>query len=339
MKIFVSGVAGFLGSHLARSFINEGHRVVGIDNLIGGELLNVPAKTDFHPVDCNDLERVKKHMRGCDVVYHLAATAHEGLSVFSPHANAKNGYMASAAVFGAAADVGVKRVIFTSSMARYGKQDSLPFTEDMTPAAVDPYGVGKVSSELLLRNLAITHGFEHVIAVPHNIAGRSQRYFDPFRNVMAIFINLMLQGRQPYIYGDGKQERCFSHYSDCIDPLIRMATSPVVGETINIGPDDGVVTILELAEKIWRHLCAQNLFKLPFRPNFIPDRPCEVKVAHCSADKARRLLGYKPKVTLDEMITEMIGWIREEGTRPFEYHLDIEIDSEKVPKTWKDRIF
>jgi len=334
MRVFITGVAGFLGSHLADAFLARGDHVVGCDNLIGGFRQNVPHGVDFYVGDCNELERLKKAMRAVDIVYHCAATAHEGLSVFSPHENATNGYNASAAVFSAACAQRVKRIVHCTSMARYGTQDTTPFTEDMTPKPQDPYGIGKYASESLLRNLCDTHGVEWVIAVPHNIYGPRQRYDDFARNVIAIFSNLMLQGRQPFIYGDGSQERCFSYVSDDIEPLVRMAIlDSVKGEIINIGPDTEVTTVLEIAK-----LIAEILnFKLD--PIFKASRPCEVHLAHCSADKARRKLGYETKVTLYDGLVQTVDWIRRLGPKPFSYHhLNIEIESPKLPETWQKRL-
>ena len=126
-----------------------------------------------------------------------------------------------------------------------------PFTEDMTPKPQDPYGIGKLSSEMFLRNLATIHGMEYVIAVPHNIIGPRQKYDDPYRNVASIMINLMLQGKQPIIYGDGNQKRCFSFVQDDVELLKKLATEDCVnGEVINIGPDDECITINELAATI-----------------------------------------------------------------------------------------
>lgn len=167
-RIFISGVAGFLGSHLADAFLAEGHEVVGIDNMIGGYLDNVPSAVEFYQVDCNDLGRVREHVKACDVVYHCAATAYEGLSVFSPHLVTQNIVTASTGMISAAIASGVRRFVMCSSMARYGT-NRVPFTEDMEPRPQDPYGIGKYGSELLLRNLAEVHGMEWVIAVPHNI--------------------------------------------------------------------------------------------------------------------------------------------------------------------------
>lgn len=332
-RIFITGVAGFLGSHLADAFLADGHQVVGIDNMIGGYLDNVPEGVEFHQYDCNDFSRVKELMKGSDIVYHCAATAYEGLSVFSPHMITQNIVGASTGVISAAVANGVRRFVMCSSMARYGT-NQVPFHEDMTPRPQDPYGIGKWTSELLLRNLADTHGMEWVVAVPHNIVGPRQKYDDPYRNVASIFINLMLQGRQPYIYGDGNQMRCFSFVSDDIDPLKQMAFSPeVVGQIINIGPDDEFVTINELAAVTAR------LLQFPLEITYTRGRPQEVLLANCSADKARRLLGYQPKVKLEEGMQQMIDWISHRGVRPFKYHLDLEILNEKTPETWAKRLF
>lgn len=332
MRVFVTGCAGFLGSHLCDALLERGHAVAGVDNLIGGEAENVPRGVDWYVGDCNDFERLKKKMRACEVVVHCAATAHEGLSVFSPHENAMHGYAASAAVFSAACAVGARRVVHCSSMARYGKGGSPPpFTEETPPIPEDPYGIGKLASEKLLANLAETHGMEWCVLVPHNIYGERQ-FVDPFRNVVVIFANLMLQGRQPYVYGDGKQERCFSHWSDDIPVFVRAMTDSVAkGQVFNVGPDEEVVTILSVAERIASYL------GFPLDPIFRPDRPREVKHAHCSADKARQLLGYKTTVSLDDGIARTVDWLRKVGPKPFRYTLDLEIESPKLPQTWSKR--
>jgi len=331
-SVFITGVAGFLGSHLADKFLAEGYAVAGCDNMIGGYLDNVPAEVEFHQVDCNDFGRLAPMMRGVDLVYHCAATAYEGLSVFSPHFVTQNIVTAATGTIAAAVAGEVGRFVLCSSMARYGT-NAVPFVEDMTPRPQDPYGIGKWTSELLLQNLAETHGMEWVVAVPHNIIGPRQRYDDPYRNVASIFVNLMLQGRQPFIYGDGNQRRCFSFVSDVVDPLYRMATEDAcLGEVINIGPEDHFVTINELAATIAR------LLDFELEPRRVAERPKEVYLANCSASKARRLLGYEAKVTLEDGLAQMIDWIRERGVRPFRYNLELEIDSHRTPVTWSKRL-
>lgn len=331
-RVFISGVAGFLGSHLADAFLLAGDEVVGIDNMVGGYPDNVPAGVEFYLVDCNDVSRVREHMRRCELVYHCAAAAYEGLSFFAPHMVVHNVVSATAGMVSAAIASGVGRFVYCSSMARYGAC-SAPFTEDMVPRPQDPYGIGKLAAEQLLANLGDAHEMDWVVAVPHNIIGPRQKYDDPFRNVASIFINLMLQGRQPFVYGDGEQRRCFSFVSDTVAPLVRMATLREAGrQIINVGPDDEVVSINQLAEAIAR------ILGFELRIQHVPGPPRQVRVATCSADKARRLLGYEPKVKLEDGLGQMVDWIRARGARPFRYHLDLEIAGVHIPPTWRDRM-
>ena len=136
-KILITGAAGFLGSHLSEKLSNMGHEIIAVDNLIGGYKDNIPKNITFYEYDCCDLDKMSSIMKDVDIVYHCAATAHEGLSVFSPVTITKNVYLASVSVFTAAIKHKVKRIIFCSSMARYGDQKP-PFTEEMNPAPVDP---------------------------------------------------------------------------------------------------------------------------------------------------------------------------------------------------------
>ena len=120
MRIFITGIAGFLGSHLAERLIGMGHDVVGCDSLLGGELINVPPEAEFYQYDCRDFNAMAKVMRGCELVYHCAATAYEGLSVFAPAMIMDNIVTGSVSVFSAAIADGARRIVFCSSMARYG---------------------------------------------------------------------------------------------------------------------------------------------------------------------------------------------------------------------------
>ncbi len=331
MKIFVSGIAGFLGSHIAERCIMEGHEVSGVDNLIGGDKENVPAKVKFTVADCNDLSKMTELMKDVDVVYHCACTAYEGLSVFSPKIITDNTFGITVSVVTAAIKNKVKRFIFCSSMARYGDLVA-PFTEDMECKPQDPYGIAKYASELVIRNLCDFHGMEYVIVVPHNIIGPRQKYDDPYRNVASIMINRMLQGKQPIIYGDGNQMRCFSFIDDVVNPMFLLASSRISGHVINVGPDDGFITINYLAQTI-----ADDL-DFTLEPIYYPARPREVKLANCSANKARLMLDYKAEKIFEDGIHDMIEYIKEKGTKPFDYKIGLELITPKIPQTWVQKI-
>ena len=331
LKILVTGAAGFLGSHLCEKLLNLHHKVIGIDNLLGGTLDNLPKNLEFHKVDCCDLQKLNKIMKNVDVVYHCAATAHEGLSVFSPVENTKNNYLATVSVITAGINNKVNRIIYCSSMARYGSQ-ATPFTEDMQPRPVDPYGISKVAGEEVLKCLCNLNNIEWVIAVPHNIIGPKQKYDDPYRNVVSIMLNRLLQNKKPIIYGDGNQKRCFSYIDDCIYCLLVLIDSKeVVGEIINIGPDEEFVTINKIAE-ICSNITGSNL-----KPEYYPDRPKEVKHATCSSNKARKLLKYKTTTDLYEGIKKTFEYIKEKGPKKFKYHVDLEIVNDLTPKVWVEK--
>ena len=332
-KIFITGVAGFLGSHLADRMIELGYEVVGVDNLVGGFMENVNPKVKFYKEDCNNFEKMKEAMAGCDVVFHAACTAHDGFSLFVPHFVTQNTFGITMSVLSAAVSTKVKKFIYCSSMARYGKQPNIPYTEDMECMPVTPYGVAKYAAEQVIEQICTLNNVNYTILVPHNIIGPRQNYTDPYRNVAAIMINRMLQNKQPIIYGDGNQKRSFSFINDCIYCIEKtILQDNLNGEVINIGPDEEFVTINELAEEI-----AKNL-EFDLKPIYVKDRPYEVKLAKCSSDKARRLLGYETKTSFEQGIKEMVDDIKLKGSKEFNYNCPIEIENENTPNTWKDQI-
>lgn len=335
-KIWITGIAGFLGSHLADACLARGDIVAGNDSLICGDKNNVPAKAKFHKYSCQDGPRIGNFVDDLrafkpDVVVHCAATAHEGLSTFSPHFVTRNIFEASIATFSAAIAAGVKRIVFMSSMSRYGGQET-PFNEDMRPAPVDPYGVAKVAAEDCLKILCNSHDVKYSILVPHNIFGSRQNYTDPFRNCAAIMINRCLRGDAPIVYGDGLQTRCFSPVKDCIPSILRAIDGKADGHVVNIGPDKGEIAIVALATKI-RHLTG-----ISQKAIHMDDRPNEVKHAYCSSDKARKMLHYKEKQTLDECLKEMVADIKKRGPKPFKWGFPLEIVTDHIPKTWLLRL-
>ncbi len=332
MKVFITGVAGLLGSNLAKHLCQKKVEVVGVDNLIGGIKSNIHPGVQYHNVNILSTEVMKQFMWGCDVVAHCASLPYEGLSVFSPKITVESIVSGTVSVASAAIANNVKRFINFSSMARYGRGVP-PFMETHKTAPVDPYGLAKVQAEQQLELLSQIHGLNYTTVVPHNVIGVGQRFNDPYRNVAAIMINRILSGKSVVVYGDGEQKRSFSDVSDCIDAIYKIMTSErdLRGEVYNIGPDDNEISIKALAYKIG-HIA--NMY--PELEHF-PDRPTEVKNAFCSSYKIKKDFNYNASVPLDKTLSDMIGWIKP-IREDFDYHLPIEIENENTPRTWKEKL-
>lgn len=330
-RAFVSGVAGFLGSHLAEHLSKSGWDVSGIDNLSNGARINIPDSVLFKSADCLDTSEYRDLLQGCDIVYHCAAYAYEGLSSFAPQVVHQNTCTSAIALCAAAANQGAKRFVLCSSMARYGAQRT-PFEETMSPRPVDPYGVAKVAAEMSTTMLSEVHGMESCVAVPHNVYGPRQRYDDPYRNVVSIMANRMLRGDQPIIYGDGRQIRCFTYVIDAVSALAAMATSDkVCKEVINIGPDERETSIDEIAQLI------ADVIGFKLAPIYVEARPLEVHRATCSSAKARDLLGYTTSISLEEGIKRTVDYIQRQGPREFRYSVNLEILTGATPRIWRNQ--
>lgn len=331
MRIYVTGMAGFLGSWIAEE-LRYDHYVAGCDNFAAGEARNIPVGLVCRDVDCLYRHVIVKELEGFDVVYHCAAHPHEGLSVFSPYTICRSIYEASVSVFSAAIAAGVRRIVYCSSMSRYG--DGVPpFSETQKTMPVDPYAIAKVAAEQTLVALCKTHGVEYVIAVPHNIVGPRQKYDDPFRNVAAIMANRLLQDMDPIVYGDGQQTRCFSDVRDVVEVMAQLATDPrAAGEVFNVGPDEETISIEDLGKRL------SAIVGTTWHPIRLPDRPCEVKHASCSSDKIREWYGYKTKYTLQQSLKLLVEYIKQRGPRPFSFYLPVEIQNEVTPKFWTQEV-
>lgn len=335
-KIYITGIAGLVGSNLAKRLIGKGYYIKGCDSLIGGYESNIPVDSrycEWDNLDILDNESLAQSMQGCEAVIHAAALAYEGLSVFSPKLVMENIHIGTVSVASAMIQNNIKKLIHCSSMARYGAQTA-PFTEDLPLKPEDPYGLAKTQAEISLKMLSDIHGFKYYIAVPHNIIGVGQRYDDPFRNVIAIFINRLLQSKPIFIYGDGQQKRSISYIQDCVNPIIQLLETNEFpnGEVFNIGPDDNEMTIKELGYLVAHHC---NIYP---SVEYLPGRPREVKYAWCSSSKAKKYLNYKTQTKLNDGLKEMINWVKTRGVLPFNYSLPIEIINDSTPKTWTQKL-
>jgi len=238
MKILITGVAGLLGSRLSSWIIDNipDSHIIGVDDLSGGYREFVDNRIHFHQLDCADdkfTELMDKEKP--NYVYHFAAYAAEGLSPFIRKYNYRNNLLSTANVVNSCINNGVKRLIFTSSMAVYGNQIS-PFDETMNRMPIDPYGVAKASCERDIEIAGEQHGLDWCIIRPHNVYGKNQNIWDKYRNVLGIWIYNHLRGMPITIYGDGNQTRAFSYIDDCLKPLWLAAISEKASkQIINLG--------------------------------------------------------------------------------------------------------
>ena len=323
----VTGGAGFMGSHVAEQLLNIGHDVVVLDDLSGGFLDNVPVAAEFvqgSVVDHELLTRLFDKYR-FDYVYHLAAYAAEGLSHFIKRFNYQNNLIASVNLINEAVKHEVKRFVFTSSIAVYGAGQT-PLTEDMIPVPEDSYGIAKLAVEQELRVSHEMFGLEYVIFRPHNVYGERQNIADRYRNVVGIFMNQILKGEPVTIFGDGTQQRAFTHVND-IAPIIAGSVD-VAGarnQIFNVGADVPY-TVNELAK------CVSDAMGEECRIRYLDPRN-EVKVAFSDHGKAQRVFGTDVKVSLEAGVRMMAEWVKQRGARESTVFENIEV-VKNLPRSW-----
>lgn len=311
-RILITGVAGLLGSHFSRHLLDRGHEVVGVDDLSGGyrDFVDPRVKlAEVSIVDASKLDDVFSTERP-EYVYHFAAYAAVGVSPFIRNFNYTNNTVGSANVVNSAVNHGAKKIVFTSSMDVYGSRCEPPYTEDMTPAPEDPYGIAKWGVELDLRAAHDMFGLDYSIVRPHNVFGIYQNIWDKYRNVLGIWIRQTLSGLPLTVFGDGQQVRAFSdvkYYMMPFESLLDTGSR----QTYNIGADSSI-TISRAAEKV------QSIAKLHgFNPDVVHLEPRkEVKHAFSDHTKAKRELGFHDDTDFSALIDEMFSWAKGQPLRP-----------------------
>lgn len=329
-KILCTGGAGFIGSHLVDKLISEGHKVHVVDDLSGGSADNLNKDIDgLTTADLREGIDLIFEMWKPEIVFHLAANAAENKAQFSPIDITSRNYSAFINTLTPFIKYGGKRFIFTSSIAVYGA-GQVPFKETDKPEPEDLYGITKLAAEQTLKVMSKVHGFEYVIARPHNVYGPRQNMTDPYRNVVTIWMNALLQGKPYYIYGDGEQKRCFSYIDDVVEALHRCMTENVWGMTFNVGADKPY-TLNELNQAILK--ASESSVKAVY----LDERPQEVKEAISDHTQAKKWLLYQDKTSLEEGIKKTWEWVKSVGYQEPVY-TELEIDSEKVPLNWKTHL-
>jgi UDP-glucose 4-epimerase len=326
-KSLVTGGAGFMGSHVAEHLLRMGHEVVVLDDLSGGFVENVPQGATFvegSVLDHGLIDLLFDHHK-FNCVYHLAAYAAEGLSHFIKRFNYNNNLIGSVNLINAAVNHGARRFVFTSSIAVYGAGQS-PMSEDMVPVPEDSYGIAKLAVEQELRVSHEMFGLDYVIFRPHNVYGERQNIADRYRNVVGIFMNQLLRGEPMTIFGDGSQQRAFTHIDDIAPVIARSGELPAARNQIfNVGADVPY-SVNELAHVVAEAMgCSCKINHLDARN--------EVKIAFSDHSKAERIFGACAKTSLRDGIGKMAAWVREHGARESNIFEGVEI-VKNMPPSW-----
>lgn len=327
-KVLVTGGAGFIGSHVAEELARRGHSIIVLDDLSGGFVENVVPGVELVEgsiLDVGLVDRLFANER-FDYVYHLAAYAAEGLSHFIKRFNYNNNLVGTVNLINAAVNNGVKRFIFTSSIAVYGTSPELPMTEETRPYPEDPYGIAKLAAEIELKVSHEMFGLDYVIFRPHNVYGERQNIADKYRNVVGIFMNQILQGKPMSVFGDGEQTRAFSYIGDAVPVMADAMELPGARNQIfNIGADQPY-TVNQLAHAIAAAMGVEPM--IDYRP-----ARSEVFTAYSSHEKVRRVFGERPATTLEAGLERMAGWVRNHGARASREFEGIEV-LKNFPQAW-----
>lgn len=324
----VTGGAGFIGAHVVRALMQKGHSVVVLDDLSGGFERNLPAGVTFVNGSITDDAAVAKLFaeHRPDYVFHLAAYAAEGLSHFIRRFNYTNNLIGSTTLLNHSVLNGVKRFVFTSSIAVYG-HGANPLRESMVPNPVDPYGVAKFAVELDLRAAHEMFGLDYTIFRPHNVYGEYQHIGDRYRNVVGIFMNQIMQDKPLSVFGDGLQTRAFSYVGDIVPALVGCIDMPQTrSEVYNVGGDTAY-TVKDLAHAILR---------IAGKKGELQHLPARQEVLHAYSDhsKVHQTFGLGQQTSFEVGLERMWRWAESLGPQEQTRFSGIEVER-NLPPSWK----
>lgn len=336
MRILITGVAGLVGSWLSDALCADPsvERVIGIDDLSGGEIENVNvSRSHKFSFEQFTLSHKGKVAEVCaqfrpHIVVHAAACAREGASTYQPVKIVETNVMISAILLEHAIHYGMKKFVMFSSMAVMGDQKS-PFVETMSMAPVDPYGISKAATEGIIRALGSVHGFDWTVIRPHNIVGPRQSLSDRYRNVAGIWMNSIMRHEPLYLFGEATK-RAFSYIEDSL-PAMKNAVlgDKANGKVVFVGGKEEILVEDLLHEVI-------GCFPEYKTPEIIrcPLRPLEVKEAFCSTELSVKLLGYKEEVGWKNGIARMAEWAKKKGSQ--QWRLDtLPLANAGMPRPWQ----
>lgn len=296
MKYLVTGGAGFIGSNLVDELIKQGHEIIIIDNLSTGLKKNVNPKAKLVEEDIRNLEKIKPHFKGVNGVFHFAALPRVQVSIEDPITSNDININGTLNVLMAARDTKVKRVVYSASSSAYGDNNQMPLKENMLPNPISPYGLQKYVGEHYARNFSVLYGLETVSLRYFNVYGPRMSLVGGYVSVISVFLRNKKVGKKLTITGDGTQTRDFTFVDDVVRANILAMNSEKVGkgEVMNIGGGHNY-SVNEIADKIGGE-----------REYIAPRIEPHDTLADIS--RARDLIGWQPKVGIDEGIRQAVEW-------------------------------
>jgi nucleoside-diphosphate-sugar epimerase len=307
MRFLVTGACGFIGSHLCRRLVSEGHDVVGLDDLSEGKLANIAdvPEVDLVQADLRDEAAVARAIRGCDVALHQAARKSVQRSIEEPRDFEDVNVGGTLTLLLAARDAGAA-VVLASSSSVYGDQERYPVTEDMEPRPRSPYAATKLAGEAYCRAAWESLGVPTVSLRYFNVYGPGQDPMSQYAAVIPRFVTACLMGGSPVIFGDGEQSRDFTYIDDAVEANLLAARMPeqARGRVLNVGGGAQPTTVNRLLE-----LISGLTGALP-TPAHEPARPGDIRRSEADVSLARALIGYEPKVGIEEGLRRTVEWFR-----------------------------
>lgn len=306
-KYLVTGGAGFIGSHLVELLLKEGHKVRVLDDLSSGKLENLDpflSQVEFRKGDIRDKEFTEESFSGMDGVFHLAAISSVERSLLEPELVHEVNVRGTLNVLLASGKQKVKRVVFISSASVYGNPQSLPVKEEHCLFPISPYGASKVSGEAYASSFHHSGLLETVSLRLFNIFGPHQDPSSPYSGVISKFLEALISKKRPMLYGDGEQTRDFLFVEDaCRAMLLAMEREEAKGEVFNIA--SGKETSIFALGKIIFSLNGEG-----FRPEQRPERKGDIKRSWASIEKAQKILGWVPQISLKEGLEKTLKWLK-----------------------------
>jgi len=307
----ITGIAGFIGSSLARDIIAQGDDVRGIDNFSTGKrenLADIVGQIDFREVDLLDLDALHQACRGVDYIFHEAAIPSVPKSVLDPLGSNRANVDGTVHLLVAARDAKVKRVVYAASSSAYGDTPTLPKHEGMVPNPISPYAVAKLTGEYYMMSFYRCYGLETVSLRYFNIFGPRQDPSSPYSGVLAKFIAQMLNGEQPTILGDGTQSRDFTYIENAVQAnllAVKAPASQVAGQVFNVatGKRADLNQAFQLLKKIIGYTGDVK---------YGPPRSGDVKHSLADLSRAEKHMGYKPNVDFEQGLRRTVEWYREQ---------------------------